>query len=72
MRYEYQIVNSDAGDRPEYETKKNTAWQTVLDSDTAEGLLLSIVDWLNDENYPSDQWSRILRDGKPMHELTLC
>ena len=60
--FKYQVVDTYAGERPEYEEEKknNPNWDTILQAETAEELLVKIADWLNDENYPTSQWSRIV------------
>jgi hypothetical protein len=61
--YYFQLAIVDDAERPEYEVHKNSAWETVLEAETADGLLCLISDWLNDENYPTDQWTRVVKDN---------
>jgi hypothetical protein len=61
--YYFQLALVDGAERPGYEEHKNSAWETVLEAETAEDLLCFISDWLNDENYPTDQWTRIVKDN---------
>ena len=64
MKYKFQWANVSEAQRPEYETQKSPVWKTLLEADTAEDLLCQISDWLNDENYPTDQWTRIVKNNK--------
>jgi len=59
MKFKFQLVDVSHGERPEYEDEDNPNWRTVLEADIPEDLLLLIADWLNDENYPTNSWSRI-------------
>ena len=64
MRYDYwkfQLCKVEKGERPEYEDKENPNWETILDASTAEELLCGICDWLNDEEYPTDEWVRVVK-----------
>ena len=70
LKYQFQWIPVTGDDdidneRPEYEKEEqNDRWETILEANTAEDLLVEISDWLNDENYPTNHWTRILVDGK--------
>jgi hypothetical protein len=68
MKYQFQVASVNDADRPEYETLKNPAWETILESDSAENLLIQISDLCNDNDddvdYFSNNWTRILVNGK--------
>jgi len=64
--YEFQIVPADITERPEYDTKDNL-WDTIFTASSMEELGLLIADWLNDENYPHNEWVRIIKNGKSLH-----
>lgn len=63
--YYFQLgVVGVVDDRPEYDERpKNKSWTTLFEADNADDLLCLISDWLNDENYPTDQWTRIVKDN---------
>jgi hypothetical protein len=61
--YYFQLADVNEAERPEYEVHKNSAWITVLEAETADDLLCLISDWLNDEEYPTSQWTRIVKDN---------
>lgn len=65
--YKLQIVDAGEAQRPEYEDEDNLAWETILAEKTAEELLCAICDWLNDEEYPTNEWVRVVKDNKVLH-----
>ena len=66
MKYQFQIAKVQETERPEYDQNEN-AWETWLEADTPEELLVQIADVLNDEDYPHNEWVRITVDGKSLH-----
>lgn len=67
MKYQFQVAKVEATERPEYDQNEK-AWEVWLEADTPESLLLEIADLLNDELYPLDEWVRITKDGKSLHQ----
>jgi len=53
--YKFQIAEVEESQRPEYEVHKNSAWETIFETEDVDNLLCYISDWLNDENYPTNQ-----------------
>jgi hypothetical protein len=61
--YYFQLADVNEAERPEYEIHKSSAWITVLEAKTADDLLCLISDWLNDEEYPTSQWTRVVKNN---------
>lgn len=62
MKYQYQELDANDGERFDME---NSAWTTRIESDSLPDFFEQLTEMLNDEEYPSNAWTRILIDGVP-------
>jgi len=66
----FQTAGADETERPGTpgSNPNSIAWVTMFESDDLEVLLSEICEMLNDEEYPSNEWVRITKNGFPVLE----